>query len=476
MKKLTCIVAIAIALVATACGASGDEEEGTGSDDSGTTTTTTEAVATETSGGSFGELEGICGDGDATVAAGEAGRGADKLYIGVATDRNSDIRPGLTREMWDASIGFVDWCNEQGGIQGLQIEPVELDAALLQVERAMTTACSDVFAMVGGGLVQDNLQFSGKESSDFHQCQMVDIPGYAVSPEKSDSNGQVQPLPNPGTSVSTTWIEDFAELYPEAATSAAIVYPDLPSLVIQKNKYEAAIDEVGIDNAGTFSYPVTGLPDWTPLAQTVIDSDATMLLFVGEPTNLSNLLAKLREQGWEGTPLLETNMYDPLLFSAGTTGPEGAVLRVTHHPFEEADDWPSIQKYQELIAEVPDKKQSSLGISALSAWLLFATAANACADENGGELTRTCILEQAAAVDEWTGGGLHIPVNPDPVETHEAAECSMLMIVENGSFQRLYPEVDGDGDAGDGFSCREAGVAAVPANEGKGVIDPSRPI
>ena len=56
----------------------------------------------------------------------------------------------------------------------------------------MTTACTSVFAMLGGGMVQDQLQFSGKEGSDFHECAMIDIPGFANSPEKSDSNGQVQ--------------------------------------------------------------------------------------------------------------------------------------------------------------------------------------------------------------------------------------------------------------------------------------------
>jgi hypothetical protein len=52
----------------------------------------------------------------------------------------------------------------------------------------------------------------------------------------------------------------------------------------------------------------------------------------------------------------------------------------------------------------------------------------------------------------------------------------MLLVVKDGAFERLYPEVDGDGDDGDGFSCNEDGIADVPANAGRGVIDPSRPI
>ena len=37
------------------------------------------------------------------------------------------------------------------------------------------------------------------------------------------------------------------------------------------------------------------------------------------------------------------------------------------------------------------------------------------------------------------------------------------MVVEDGEFVRLYPEIDGEGDDGDGFHCPEDGVSEVPA-------------
>jgi ABC-type branched-subunit amino acid transport system substrate-binding protein len=465
------IAATLAAVLVSGCGASGNE--GVGPTDEASPTTADRGGGD----GSFGTLSGLCSEGDATIAADEAGRGTDKLYIGVATDRNAQIRPGLNKEMWDASIAFVEWCNEQGGIRGLQIEPVELDAAILEVERAMSTACRDVFAMVGGGMVQDNLQFSGKDGSDFHRCGLVDIPGYAVSPQKADSNGQVQPVPNSGTAVSTTWIRDYMELEPDAEGSVAIAYSDVPSLEIQKNKYEAALDDVGLELAGSFPYPVTGLPDWTPLARSIIDSGASTLMFVGEPGNLSNLLSKLREQGWEGTPLLETNMYDARIFGTGASAAEGALIRSYVYPFEEADERPATARYLGLLEQyAPGGAPSALGVLSMSAWLLFATAANACADANDGVISRNCLLEQAAEQSDWTGGGLHAPVDPAPAGEATAPTCSMLLVARNGAFERFYPKVGGTGDDGDGFSCRDDGVARVPANEGLGVVDPDRPI
>jgi ABC-type branched-subunit amino acid transport system substrate-binding protein len=466
---LLLVLVAAGALVAGACGASGESSDA----EADGSPTTAAGTATEVAAGQFGDLEGVCGTGDYRVAEGEGGLGTDKLYIGVATDRSSTIRPGLNKEMWDASLAFVEWCNEQGGIGGLEIEPVELDAALFDVPAAMTKACTSVFAMVGGGWAQDNLQFTGKDGSDFHRCGLVDIPGYAVSPEKADSSGQVQPVPNLGTYVSNTMLQDYAELYPEEAKKIAIAYAELPALELQKDKYVAAIEDVGLEVVAEIPYPATGMADWTPLAQSVISSGAGTLMWVGEAGNVASAVAKLREQQWTGWPLLETNMYDPLLFSQGNEPVEGAVIRLGLHPIEEADRWPAIRQYLDNLDKyVPDAKVAPLGVQTTSAWLLFATAANACATANDGELTRQCILEQAAAVEEWTGGGLHSAQNPNAFDDGDPSSCTMLLIVRDGAFERLYPEIGGEDDDGDGFHCPADGVTEVPSVAGRGVVAP----
>ncbi len=141
MKRTLAILVCAVALVATACGASGDEEV---TENEGETATT---VASGDDA-SFGDLPSPCGDGDASVAEGE-GPATDKLLLGVANDRSADIRPGLNKEFWDTAQAYEKWCNDQGGIQGLPIELVDLDGQVTNVEAAMTKACTEVFAMVG---------------------------------------------------------------------------------------------------------------------------------------------------------------------------------------------------------------------------------------------------------------------------------------------------------------------------------------
>ena len=469
VRVATCAGLAAFALLAGACGSNATSE---GADEEENVETTAAAADPAR----FGDLDGsLCGEGDFTVEASQAGTGADALYIGVANDRTAQVAPGLFQVNYDASVAFADWCNERGGIGGLPIEIVDLDAGVFDVEAAMTTACAEVFAMVGGGFAQDQLEFSDKESSDFHQCGMIDLPGFVVSAEKGDSNGQVQAVPNPGTTVANTWLRDYHELFP-ATTRSATVWGELPSLEVVKNKYEAAVADVdGMEDLGDQTYPAVGATDWTPYVQRLIESDANSVTWVGDVSFLKNFMTMARQQQWDGTVISETNIYDEALLDGGDAI-EGTVARVAVHPLEEADDWPAVQQYLDMVAEyVPGGITGPMGMQSLSAWLLFATAANECGAANDGVLERECILEQAAAVDGWTGGGLHAPQDPAAATDAVASPCGLLMVVEDGEFVRRYPEVGGEGDDGDGFHCPDDGVSQVPANAGLGVVDPNRP-
>ncbi|HKY15014.1 MAG TPA: hypothetical protein VJM33_08825, partial [Microthrixaceae bacterium] len=189
MKRLPAALLTAFALAA--CGANGGDTADDTSDDEVATTTTGSPSSDDAT--TFGTMESPCGEdvGGTTVsvAVEEAGRGTDKLYIGVANDRTNEARPGLLAEMYDATVAFANWCNDQGGIGGLPLEVIDLDGQLTKVEKAMTTACTDTFAMVGGGFAQDNLVFTGKDGSDFHRCGMIAFAGFAVSTDFSEANG-----------------------------------------------------------------------------------------------------------------------------------------------------------------------------------------------------------------------------------------------------------------------------------------------
>ncbi|HKY16257.1 MAG TPA: ABC transporter substrate-binding protein [Microthrixaceae bacterium] len=477
MKRWFLVLLAVVALVASACGASGDDNASDEEEESSSQTDDTSSSGSVTK---FGTMDSPCGpdvDGTKiTIKADEAGTGADKLYLGIANERTAEARPGLLQEMYDASFAFMNWCNEQGGIGGMEIVPVDLDGQLFKIEAAMTTACSQTFAMVGGGYAQDNQVFTGKDGSDFHKCKMIAFPGFAVSTEFAEANGVVQPIPNLAYVKPKTWFEDLVKLYPDEMAKTTVVYGEgLPSIRINKDQNKATASEVdGIEFVDDVSYALLN-QDFSVTAQKVIDLGATSVNFIGEPENYSSLLRELETKGYEGITFSDANEYDELLFSKGPS--EGAMVRIVIHPFEEADEWPATRQFLDALPEFgpPNAKLGSLGVQSWSAGLLFATAVNDCAKESGGEISRECVVNAGKAITEWDGGGLHAPTDPSKTTILESPACSLLVQAQGGEFVRLHPELDGEDDTGDGFHCLENGHIEIEGDFGQGNVDDTLP-
>ena len=141
------------------------------------------------------------------------------------------------------------------------------------------------------------------------------------------------------------------------------------------------------------------------------------------------------------------NFYDQTYLEAAAGSAEGTFVETVFHPFEEADDNPATAQYLDLI-EAQGGKVALLGAQSMSGWLLFATAAGDC--DRAGDLSRTCVMETAAEVDEWTGGGLHAPTSPG---TNEGASCQIVLQVEGDAFVRHAPE--------EGFACDDSYLVEV---------------
>lgn len=451
MKRTLTACITAAALLMSACAADGADDAKVVDDTTEATSPGGDSTApAEGDAAAFGDLGEPCGPGDATVAPEDAGRGTDKLYIAVANDRAS-IRTGLNQEMWDATTAFVDWCNDQGGVGGLPLEAIDVDGKLFELEAAMATTCADAFALVGGGWAQDNLAFSGKPDADFELCDMIAIAGFGVSPEFSGHERVVMPLPNREDLRPVSHFEAFAEAFPEETKNFGILYGGLPMMENNMKQNKAALEKIGWENISTIAYdPIN--PDWSVIAQQVKSAGLQSIAWVGEPQFLSAFSLAMKDQGWQGRIIGETNIYDERFL--GVNGPdavEGVVVRGVFPPFEEAADWPVVSRFLEIVDTYsPDWPRASLAVQSFSAALMFVTAANECAEQ--GPITRDCVLQTAGSYTEWTAGGLHPSGNP---AENEASPCNMLLEVRGGKFERLSPELDGEHDDDLGLRCSD---------------------
>lgn len=432
-------------------------------DASGTT------AADEADGETFGTMESPCGPGDATIAEGQNGDDG-VLHLAVGNDHDNPITPGLTQEMLDASEAFAGWCNEQGGIQGLQIDIIDMDGHITEAAAAMETACSEAFAMVGGGLVLDDQTFPR-----FHECSMIDFAGYTVTPAKAMSNGMVQPLPSPVNTRSGQQAIWAAEAFPDAVRNAALMYTDIDSVKVASDMMKATMEAHGWNIQHEFAAALTEA-NWTAFAQQLKDNQVGAFSFTGEPVSFAQLLKAMDEVDYRPELILqETNHYDQVLLEQAGEAAEGVYARLAYAPLEEPDQYPAIADYLDMMATYkPDGKVAQLGMQSTSAHLMFATAANDCLDSNDGVLERECVLEAGTNITSWTGGGLHAETNPS---SNEPPACGIIMEVVDGQWQRAYPELGSEDDSGDGFNCRPDGATEIEGTFGDSElgVDPDRP-
>jgi hypothetical protein len=464
-RRRICALLLAFVLVAAGC----SDREGTDDGSDGASGTEDSTPTGGGDGEGFGDLESPCGpqaedtaEPGSTDPAETQGVEDGTIRLGTVADPGFEGRPGLNQEMFDAGQAFTEWCNEQGGINGRQIELTEYDAAITQYQARMTEACGNEFAMVGGGAVSDNVW-----STTGVPCNLIDVAGFATTPEKAGQAGNasitenrtIQPIPNPSNQFPVGAARILAEEFPDAPGNAEIVYGDIATTAVQKDRQIEGLSQVGYDFTEEVAYNILGEANWAPFANTIRDNEISYLSFVGEGANMAQLQIALEEQGYSPeVTQVDANLYDPEYVEAADGAADGTFLRLALWPFEEAEQNPTgaTQQYIDLIEE-RDGKVAALGAQSFSAWLLFATLANEC-DVNG-ELTRQCILDGAAEIHDWTGGGLHAPAN---VGDNEGTECTVIMQVDGEEFVRAFPEAPGDGASfEEGFDCSPENVVDI---------------
>jgi hypothetical protein len=158
--------------------------------------------------------------------------------------------------------------------------------------------------------------------------------------------------------------------------------------------------------------------------------------------------------GYSAIWIAESNGYETACAAANGDGAlDGTYLRMVFVPFEEADVNPATQQYLDLVT-ASGGDTSLLGAQATSAFLLWATAAQAC----GSELTHQCVLDQIGSIHDWTGHGLHASTDPG---ANQAGTCGMLLEMQGDRYVRVTPEERGT------FECdpNSALTVSTPASQ-----------
>ena len=445
-----------LALVASACGSSGRDDSAAPGDDGSSDTT-----AAESGSATFGDLASPCGpaeDGTTNEATGQ-GVTAEAITIGYGDDAGYQASPGLNHEMSDAVVAMMDWCNEQGGINGRQVEGVYYDAKITEANNVMTEACNQVFMLVGQGFALD-----GAAEQTRVGCGLPSVAGYATNAAVSNGPMSFQPEPSPPDMNSIGSAEQFAAAYPEQVKKAAVVYGDFATTQETRDKAKASYPQAGWEFLDCDqSYPIAGAIDWKPIVQRLKDCGVEVVYFTGTPApNFENMLDAAYQLDYDPLYMTERNFYEAAFAAWNQSGNADNVFVNTQIvPFELADASPATQQYLDLV-EASGGDVSTLGALSASAFLLWATAAKDC----GADLTRDCVVANLEKITEWNAGGLQSTANPGE---NIPTQCAMTLQMQGTTYEQWAPDTSGE------FECDESFVVEIstPASE-EAALDENR--
>ena len=430
--RFIAVLAVLVSIAGACSSDRGDEPVAT--DDNADTT---EAASDD--GGiptdSFGTLDTPCGEGDGGPA-GDQGVTEDQIVIGYGDDAGYAASPGLSHETSDAIEAMIAWCNSQGGINGREIVGNYYDAAITNVANAMTQACGEVFMLVGEAWALDSAQEETRLG-----CGLPAVPTYSVSPEFANAPLTYQPVPNPADFYTAGWAGQVAELYPEEIKNSSVMFGNFAATIDTKDKVVQTFPEYGFEFLDCpIEYNIAGESDWKPFTQTLKDCGAEVVYYSGQPyPNMQNMLDDAAQIGYSPIWLVDLNAYLQSFADWNSTGNgDNVYLRSAFYPFEQADDVPALQQYVDIV-EANGGDTSLLGVQSTSAFLLWATAADAC----GADLSRQCVLDELSGITTWDGGGLHAESNPGG---NMPPECGMLLSLDGTSWVQAYPETEGEMD------------------------------
>jgi ABC-type branched-subunit amino acid transport system substrate-binding protein len=436
---------LALLLVASACGGSRDDD----ASNIGTSETTEASGPSGGAGGTdFGDLPSPCGEAPdgapGAVPAGQLGVTDDTILIGYGDDAGYQGSPGLNHQMSDAVKAMIDWCNDQGGINGRTIEGNYYDAKILDVGNAMTAACEQVFMLVGTGWALDG----GGEPTRVG-CGLPMVASYITSPTVSMGPGAFAPLPQPVDRMNAATPAALAEAFPDEVVKAASVFADFPATIESKDRFEGAAEQFGWEFLEcSQSYAISGESGWAALVQRLKGCGAEAVYFTGAADpNLKNLLDAAAQADYEPIWVVLGNLYEESFSAWNQNGnADNVYLATSVIPFEQTDN-PATAQYVELV-EGSGGDISVLGAQAASAFLLWATAVQGCGDD----VTRECVVAELEDTTAWTGGGLHAETNPGG---NLPAECGMTLRLQGTEFVQWSPEELST------FDCDPAFVATV---------------
>jgi ABC-type branched-subunit amino acid transport system substrate-binding protein len=335
--------------------------------------------------------------------------------------------PGIFEAAQQATRAYAQYFNSTSSICGHKLEVKLLDtrADAGADQQAYTTACSEAFAAVGSMSAFDS--GGGPVAAE---CGLPDMRSTSVTPQRTGCSTCFAAQAVVVRQIPSALPKYFVRTHKEATKHAALLYINAGAAVPNAQSYRKAYEKAGW-NVEIFQGIDVSEFNFTPYVQQMKDKGIELVSYLGPYQNTIKLQQAMKQQGFEP----EVMFQDQTVYDARYVQQAGSLAdnMYVYSSTELFDDY-SVKEmalYRSWLDQVsPGAVPNFYGLYAWSAARLFVQEAI----KLGGKLTRASLVQSLKGVRNWTGNGLHVPMQ---VGAKTSYNCLTMIQYTGGKWKKI---------------------------------------
>ena len=319
---------------------------------------------------------------------------------------NTETSPaGTFKEITDAAEAYINRLNEDGGVNGRQIEFRRCDD---QGDPAIGEDCARQMVEAGAAAVLGGISFTTDAFLPVLQGEGIPyVGGLLLFP--GDYTSEIwYAITNGGGSAALHG--NACYLLNEDLTSGAIMNADVgaPDPTLQR-----VLEENGGEILQEVQFPPDAA-DLTPFIQNAIQGDPGFVSVQTDGPNTVRIVTGLRSAGYEGQIVVLASAADPESVEAMGDAGNGVVLSQFFKDASAAEEEPYVQFREDMEQYFPETNLSAFALNGYLASLVTTEVMT----RLDGEITPEAMIEGLENIDGLDGGGFFEP----PLSAENATE------------------------------------------------------
>lgn len=332
-------------------------------------------------------------------------------------------------------LGYVKWINEQGGIDGREIEATSKDYAydVPTAERLYKEYVNDDVVAIQGWGTGDSEALMNKVAADELPFMSASYAEVLTDPNEAPYNFVVAPTYSDQMRIALNWISEDAG----GATQVAFFHNDSPFGLAPLEDGQAWIEEKGLDlTMEPYAMPAESA-NYVGLLSQAEKQGAKYIVIQNVSSPAAQVAKDIKAQGLDMQIVCLNWCSDEIFVDTAGDAAEGHVLLQPFAPI--TADEPGHEEIQKFL-EGEGSSLEDEGLHYAQGWYTMDVMAEGirAALEDGGDLSGSAIkeaLETQGAID--TGGVVGTGEVEFSADSHRGSTGTGIYVVENGVMEPL---------------------------------------